>query len=227
MMTPVQRWSAPLPEVDLREMLRYAACRAPDEQVTALAASAAEEGCRVLRPALCWREVPLTVTVHRVDLGFTAFDSQKLAAVLTGCDRAVIFAATMGLELDRLIARHGRLSPARGLMLQALGAERIEALCDSFCDFLAAEYAPLTVRRRFSPGYGDLPLALQPQLLSAVEAQRIGVTSTDTHLLLPQKSVTALVGISETPQAARIRGCKYCTMNKTCNLRKAGMTCDL
>ena len=39
MMTPVQRWSAPLPEVDLREMLRYAACRAPDEQVTALAAS--------------------------------------------------------------------------------------------------------------------------------------------------------------------------------------------
>ncbi|MBQ3533233.1 MAG: Vitamin B12 dependent methionine synthase activation subunit [Oscillospiraceae bacterium] len=220
MMTPVQRWSAPLPEVDLREMLRYAACRAPDEQVTALAASAAEEGCRVLRPALCWREVPLTVTAHRVDLGFTAFDSQKLAAVLTGCDRAVIFAATMGLELDRLIARHGRLSPARGLMLQALGAERIEALCDSFCDFLAAEYAPLTVRRRFSPGYGDLPLENQRAFFDVLQCHKeIGLYLNESLLMSPTKSVTAIVGLGRSADCSPA-GCSACE-KKDCVMRKA------
>lgn len=220
MMTPVQRWNAPLPEVDLREMLRYAACRAPDEQVTALAASAAEEGCRVLRPALCWREVPLTVTAHRVDLGFTAFDSQKLAAVLTGCDRAVIFAATMGLELDRLIARHGRLSPARGLMLQALGAERIEALCDSFCDFLAAKYAPLTVRRRFSPGYGDLPLQNQRAFFDALQCHKeIGLYLNESLLMSPTKSVTAIVGLGRGGDCAPT-GCSACE-KKDCVMRKA------
>lgn len=221
MMTPVQRWSAPLPEVDLREMLRYAACRAPDEQVTALAASAAEEGCRVLRPALCWREVPLTVTAHRVDLGFTAFDSQKLAAVLTGCDRAVIFAATMGLELDRLIARHGRLSPARGLMLQALGAERIEALCDSFCDFLAAEYAPcgLVPRQRFSPGYGDLPLENQRAFFDALQCHKeIGLYLNESLLMSPTKSVTAIVGLGRSADCSPA-GCSACE-KKDCVMRK-------
>lgn len=219
MMTPVQRWSAPLPEVDLREMLRYAACRAPDEQVTALAASAAEEGCRVLRPALCWREMPLTVTAHRVDLGFTAFDSQKLAAVLTGCDRVVIFAATMGLELDRLIARHGRLSPARGLMLQALGAERIEALCDSFCDFLAAEYAPLTVRRRFSPGYGDLPLENQRAFFDVLQCHKeIGLYLNESLLMSPTKSVTAIVGLGRSADCSPA-GCSACE-KKDCVMRK-------
>ena len=221
MMTPVQRWSAPLPEVDLREMLRYAACRAPDEQVTALAASAAEEGCRVLRPALCWREVPLTVTAHRVDLGFTAFDSQKLAAVLTGCDRAVIFAATMGLELDRLIARHGRLSPARGLMLQALGAERIEALCDSFCDFLAAEYAPcgLVPRQRFSPGYGDLPLQNQRAFFDALQCHKeIGLYLNESLLMSPTKSVTAIVGLGRRADCSPA-GCSVCA-KADCEMRK-------
>lgn len=221
MMTPVRRWSAPLPEVDLREMLRYAACRAPDQQVTALAASAAEEGCRVLRPALCWREVPLRVEGGTVDLGFTVFDSRKLAAVLQGCDRAVIFAATVGLELDRLIARHGRLSPARGLMMQALGAERIEALCDAFCDFLTEKYAPcgLAPRQRFSPGYGDLPLQNQRAFFDALQCHKeIGLYLNESLLMSPTKSVTAIVGLGREGDCAPT-GCAGCE-NVECVMRK-------
>ena len=141
MTAATKRWSAPLPQVDLREMLRYAACRAPDEQTLALATQCAAEGEKVLRPALCWREVPLAVREDEVDLGFVRFGSRKLADALRGCERAVVFGATVGLDLDRLIARYGRISPSRGLMMQALGAERIEALCDAFCDWLAEEYA--------------------------------------------------------------------------------------
>ena len=67
MMTAVQQWSAPLPDVDLREMLRYAACRAPDEQTLSLAETCAAEGEKVLRTALCWLEVPLTVSKCLLD----------------------------------------------------------------------------------------------------------------------------------------------------------------
>ena len=220
-MTPVQRWSAPLPEVDLREMLRYAACRDLDEQVMALAASAAEEGVKVLRPALCWREVPLRVEGSTVDLGFTVFDSAKLADALHGCERAVVFAATVGLELDRLIARHGRLSPARGLMMQALGAERIEALCDGFCHWLRENCAArgLVTRQRFSPGYGDLPLAAQRAMFDFLQCHReIGLYLNESLLMSPTKSVTAIVGLGRDGDCAPT-GCSACGKAE-CEMRR-------
>ena len=209
MMTAVQQWTAPLPSVDLGEMLRYAACRAPDEQTLALARHCAAEGEGVLRPALCWLEVPLTVRQDEVELAFARFTSRKLADTLRGCDRAVVFAATVGLELDRLIARYGRISPARGLMMQALGAERIEALCDAFCAWLAEEYAPLTLRQRFSPGYGDLPLTAQRAMFDTLQCHRIGLYLNESLLMSPTKSVTAIVGIGSGAECTPT-GCKAC-----------------
>ena len=219
MMTAVQQWSAPLPDVDLREMLRYAACRAPDEQTLSLAQDCAAEGEKVLRPALCWLEVPLTVSEDEVDLGFACFTSRKLADALRGCHRAVVFAATVGLELDRLIARYGRISPSKGLMMQALGAERIEALCDAFCDDLAREYAPLTLRQRFSPGYGDLPLDAQRAMFDALQChRRIGLYLNESLLMSPTKSVTAIVGIGS-GDACGAESCEECG-KKDCDFRK-------
>ena len=219
MMAVVQQWTAPLPGVDLSEMLRYAACRAPDEQTLSLAWDCAAEGEKVLRPALCWLEVPLTVSEDEVDLTFARFRSQKLAAALRGCDRAVVFAATVGLELDRFIARYGRISPARGLMMQALGAERIEALCDAFCAWLAEEYAPLTLRQRFSPGYGDLPLTAQRAMFDALQChRRIGLYLNESLLMSPTKSVTAIVGIGG-GEACGEKSCHICG-KKDCDFRK-------
>ena len=219
MTAAVKRWSAPLPQVDLGEMLRYAACRAPDEQTLALAEQCAAEGEKVLRPALCWLEVPLAVREDEVDLTFTRFPSRKLADALRGCDRAVVFAATVGLELDRLIARYGRISPARGLMMQALGAERIEALCGAFCDHLAQEYAPLQLRQRFSPGYGDLPLEGQRAIFDALQCHReIGLYLNGSYLMSPTKSVTAIVGIGGGADCGE-RACHMCG-KKDCDFRK-------
>ena len=79
---------------------------------------------------------------------------------------------------------------------------------------------------RFSPGYGDLPLDLQPALCAALDAQRrLGLTVTDSLLLNPVKSVTAVIGLSPTPQPARIRGCGYCNFRENCQFRKEGTTC--
>ena len=74
--------------------------------------------------------------------------------------------------------------------------------------------------------FGDLPLDVQSPLLALTDAtRRLGVTLSESNLMNPLKSVTAVIGLSDTPQRARIRGCDFCAMRTRCNLRKAGKTC--
>ena len=104
----------------------------------------------------------------------------------------------MGLGIDRLINKYGRITPSRAVCLQAIGAERIEALCDEFCKDIAQKYAESCrkLRPRFSPGYGDLPLSLQRDILNLLSSEkRIGLTLNESLLMSPTKSVTAIVGI--------------------------------
>lgn len=125
--------------------------------------------------------------------------SRNLAKNLSGCDKAIIFAATIGIGIDRLISKYSRLSPAKALCLQAIGAERVEALCNDFCEKMESEFQGKgeKLRPRFSPGYGDLPLETQKMIFSLLDCpKRIGVTLGDTLLMSPSKSVTAFIGIT-------------------------------
>ena len=80
------------------------------------------------------------------------------------------------------------------MFFQAIGAERIESLCDAFCAEREAE--GLRLRPRFSPGYGDLPLELQRDLFRGLDCSRkIGLTLNESLLMSPSKSVTAIAGI--------------------------------
>lgn len=111
----------------------------------------------------------------------------------------IIFAATIGVGVDRLISKYSRLSPTKALCFQAIGAERVEALCDEFCNKMKTELEKdgEKVKPRFSPGYGDLPLETQKMIFSLLDCpKRIGVTLGDTLLMSPSKSVTAFVGIT-------------------------------
>lgn len=182
--------TCPVPPVDEREVLRYAGCREADEATAALLAACVAETAEVVSPRVCWCELPLTVEGNVCTLGEWQVTSASLAKCLANCRRAVVFAATVGVELDRLIAKYSRLSPARAVMLQACGAERIEAVCDAFCTACGA------CTPRFSPGYGDLPLAAQRDLFALLQpARKIGLCLNDSLLMSPTKSVTAVVGI--------------------------------
>ena len=93
---------------------------------------------------------------------------------------------------------------------------------------LAARFPGLYLTDRFSPGYGDLPLSLQPGLCAVLDAERrVGIHVTSSFLMNPGKSVTAVIGLADKPQMARIRGCAWCVMRNTCTLRKGGKSCGL
>ena len=79
---------------------------------------------------------------------------------------------------------------------------------------------------RFSPGYGDLPITIQREFVRVTDAEkRIGLTVNEGGILLPRKSVTAIIGLSKEPIPKQRRGCAYCNMNKTCQFRKGGTHC--
>lgn len=175
------------PPVCEREILRYAGCRQVDEDVHALLVECLDEALPTLTYTVCFTDIDPTPFTAR---------SENLRQNLDGCERVLLMAATLGIGIDRLIAKYGRLSPAKALLLQAIGTERIEALCDAFCEELGRESA-LLPRRRFSPGYGDLPLEMQRDIIARLEAEkRIGLTLNDSLLMSPSKSVTAFVGLS-------------------------------
>ena len=191
-MTVVQKKEFSAPPIDRQEILRYALCRQADAATEDLLDRCLEAALPVLSYRVCWMEVPVSVAGNTCDFGDFTLTSRRLSKHLATCSRAVIFAATLGVELDRLIAKSSRLSPAMGLMMQAVGTERIEALCDDFCNELQ-NAAP-----RFSPGYGDLKLSSQRVLFDRLDcARQIGLTLNDSLIMSPSKSVTAIVGLSD------------------------------
>ena len=124
-----------LPPVNRKEVLRYAGTREETPEITQLLDSALAEVKPTLSGTVCWREFPLAWQDGMPDLGFVRIQSDALRRNLQGCDRIVLFAATVGLGLDRLIARYSRVSPSRALMLQAIGTERISRQIENL-DFI-------------------------------------------------------------------------------------------
>lgn len=184
-------------QVNEREVLRYAGARGADDGLAALLADCRREAEPILSNRVCYAESDLLATDGGLDLGFAVTDSASLCRHLDGCDRVIVFAATVGIALDRLIAKYGVTQPSKALMLEALGTERIEALCDAFEDSVRASLpAGRVLCPRFSPGYGDLPLALQTKLFPYLDCpRRIGLSLGAALLMSPSKSVSAIIGI--------------------------------
>ena len=125
----------------------------------------------------------------------------------------VVFGATVGLAIDRLIARYGHISPVKALFFQAIGAERIEAVCDLFCADIQREYAACGYQAgaRFSPGYGDFPLSAQRDIFRVLDCSRkIGLSLNSSLLMSPSKSVTAIIGLSREKICGDHRRCGDC-----------------
>ena len=197
-MTAVKTKEYVLPPVCIREVLRYSGCAEVTPDMEALANECAVEAREIFSPKICYGEFPVRMIGDDLDLGFARVSSRDLEKNLDGCDSAVVFCATVGHEIDRLIKKYGVISPAKAVVFQGLGAERIEALCDLFCADMEKERGG-SLRPRFSPGYGDLPLEVQKDILTLLEApKRIGLSLNDSLLMSPTKSVTAFAGITNT-----------------------------
>ncbi len=133
---------------------------------------------------------------------------------LSDAREIVCLAATLGIEADRLIKKYQVTDMARAATLDAAAAAYIEA----YCDGISFEREGLFPTMRFSPGYGDYPLSMQPQILKAVRAEKIGISALQSLMLVPTKSVTALLGLCAAP-VCTVQKCARCD-KKDCTYKR-------
>lgn len=146
-------------------------------------------------------------------VGSTEFTSKNLGKNLKGCGKIVLFGATLGTAVDRLITRTSLTNMAKAVVLQSTAAAVLEEYCDTFQAQIAAELNKQGnyLRPRFSPGYGDFDIHCQAPIMQMLDcAKTIGLTMTDSFMMTPTKSVTAVIGVSDTQERCSIKGCEAC-----------------
>ena len=182
------------------EILRYMGhAGAPGAQLEMLISSCLEKLGAVCDPRHVIRQFPCTVAGDFVTIETLKIKSRGLAARLSNCIQVYLFAATLGADVDRLIAQRSITDSAEALCTQACAAAQIEDYCNNIEQELLRDISRngLYLRARFSPGYGDFDIACQTDVLNILQAHKlIGVTETKTHMLAPLKSVTAVIGVS-------------------------------
>ncbi len=217
-----------LDSIDRAGTLHYLGCRKSSlpSDLNAQLDRCEAQLLRTVRPRLVWRLFPL---MHDGTLGDTGYrpGGRDIHEFLAECDGVVLMAATLGVETESLIRRASLRNMADAVILDAAGSAAIETVCDHFCEDLAERLSPRFLTDRFSPGYGDMPLSDQQALFRLLDVtRRIGVSLSKSGLMIPQKSVTALIGVSDKPQAKRSRGCAGCSMRDKCLYRQKGERCE-
>ena len=212
-------------QVDRKEILRYLGYRnaAPDAAVQSAIEDVLRELERVASPRSVTRETVISQTEpEATEIGGVMIQSRSLYLHLRSCTSGMLFAATLGAPVDLLIQRYSVSDMSRAVIAQACAAAMIEAYCDDCQKDIetAARSQGLYLRPRYSPGYGDFPLSYQKALLELLNAQRrIGLTRTESDMLVPTKSVTAIIGFTPDPASCHVSKCMTCSA-KNCPFRK-------
>lgn len=149
---------------------------------------------KVINYKYAYIKVPVDLSRENyVNLGFTTVKSRNLYKNLQGCDQAFVFAVTTGIGVDRLLGRLNMISQASHFITDALSSAAVESYCDYVNLLIEGD---LKTKPRFSPGYGDLPLEIQPEILNALSADKtLGITLNSSLLMTPVKSITAIMGV--------------------------------
>ncbi len=223
-------------KIDKNEVLRYLGCNteqarfsADDKLLSDIDASAKKVRLAAV-PAYIYRILDTERCTDGIRLSGSSIvlTGSTAEEMLRECTSCIVFAATLGRQVDDLIRRNQIIDIASAVIMDSCASSGIESICDQLEDGLETELLQKGryITDRFSPGYGDLPLNLQPEIIRTLSADtRAGLTVSSSMLLIPFKSVTAFIGISDRPQPRRITGCRKCTMKNHCKFRKAGNTC--
>lgn len=197
------------PEYDRKEILRYSGVKNDVVEINEIINECINELKGQLSFKVCYSFFPITIIGEEIDFGFARIKSKTLSKHLSSCKKVVMFSATIGVKIDRLIAKYTNLSPTKALIFQSIGTERIESLCNLFCNKIQTEHKNVTPR--YSPGYGDFPLEFQKYVFAVLDChKKIGLSLNESLLMSPSKSVTAIIGISSDYICKAEQDCSVC-----------------
>lgn len=172
-----------------------------------------------IRPRFVYAKFPIKKTEAGIEVCSTilVLEGNDIRRLLENAEECIIMAATLGMDIDRLISYTQRISLADAVVLDEAASNEIEDVCDNIQSGLAREYC---LTRRYSCGYGDLPLSIQPKILSVLDTQKaIGLFCDKNSIMSPRKSVTAIWGIIKgrfISSTQDMDGCESCLIKQNC-----------
>ncbi|MDR0986534.1 MAG: hypothetical protein LBL98_02400 [Ruminococcus sp.] len=178
-------------EINLAETFSYLGFRGdlPDERIMSAIKRCEGVLLDTITPRFIYK---VTETANPLLVG------NDIAELLADCEKAAIFCCTLGQQTDRLIISAGVRDLSEQLYYDALANAAIEQVCDKAEEIIRKAYPEYSLTTRFSPGYGDFPLALQPRIIEFLDAKKlIGVTVNESLLMVPTKSVSAVLGLKK------------------------------
>ncbi len=220
------------PDIPQTESVRYLGYRGiePDESLLADISACKKQVREAATPRFVCAEFALQRTEAALILEGSgiALEGKSIAEHLAQSRRCLVLAATLGSGIEKLSHYMQVSAPHMALIIDACANAMIEDYCDKIAAAAEAEACGPheTLTWRFSPGYGDLPLEIHTRLLPVLNTGRVlGLYETKTHLLTPQKSVTALMGVIHKGVEKGKHGCEACPNYTICNFRQGGTSC--
>lgn len=211
-----------LESIPMREVLHYLGWRGAPIEKTLLdqLKSLCDKALKEIRPRAVLTRFELD---ENGTLEHTSFAPQgkDVRQMLAPCKEAYLLAATLGAESERLLLKEQARTGAQAVLMDAVLSAAIEAVCDQIESSLRMQLAgeQLYLTDRFSPGYGDMPLEQTKMICEVLSAsRRIGLTVSSSGIMIPRKSVTAIMGVSNTVTRRRPAGCAGCSARHTCML---------
>lgn len=224
--------------IERSEVLRYLGYAGQDiaAELSASIDEAIAACSRELEPHSVWSTYRLSRhteegrTLVAVDGTALVLRDASIVAYLQGADRCALIACTLGMAGDRRLRQLGMVDPLSQLLYDAAASALVESGAEAVSRDIErwAAGQGMHTGYRFSPGYADFSLSVQPQLLAALDAtRRLGMTVTDSMMLVPSKSITAVVGIypGTVPDRAARKTCAGCPCLGHCAWRLHNTTC--
>ncbi|WP_297519002.1 vitamin B12 dependent-methionine synthase activation domain-containing protein [uncultured Clostridium sp.] len=218
--------------IDKLEVLRYLGHKGQD--IDADLNSLIDSCINEVKEKVIPKQVFETYEIERIDDAIEIKGTRlklvgdDIASCLENCDKVILMAVTLGNEIEKMIRLSQRRDMTKTVILDSIATTYVEAVCDKIEDEIYTKYKKLgkSLSFRYSPGYGDLPLSVQGEFLDTLNARRvIGLNLTNTNLLTPRKSVTAILGVKNEESKRFKRTCENCLNYNTCKFRKDGVKC--
>ena len=136
---------------------------------------------------------------------------------------------TIGPKLEEIVSNYsssGQLT--RALIIDAAGSSLTEAACDFVNEKICQRAVELSLHpaARISPGYGHWKIEEQGIIFELLPTDSIGVSLTDSYVMIPRKSVSFAVKLLREPPpdshltpGEKMSACKGCG-RKNCQFRR-------
>lgn len=222
--------SLELLELNRAEALRYMGYKdkEPDENVMNIIDECESVLLKSVKPRYTYKLFDIKTLENGISVLGTSllFEGNNIKEHLKGCDKCILLCATVSAEVDKIIRSYETIDMTKTVISDCLASAAVEEVCNQAEIEIKEKLPDYNFTWRFSPGYGDFPLTIQPEFLNVLDAQkRIGLSCTESLILIPRKSVTAVIGISKDPISKGKRGCVSCNMRDRCEYRKKGDYC--